>query len=897
MTEEENRPSPEILLKEAKNEHVGKLKIFLGAAPGVGKTFAMLSAAKMRLNDGIDTVIGIVETHQRSETQALAEGFEVIPKQKISYRGLSFEEMDIDAILKRKPKLVLVDELAHTNIPGARHTKRCQDVQEILEAGIDVYTTLNVQHIESLNDIVARITGVKVRETVPDGMIQMANAIELIDLPPDELLQRLKEGKVYIPEQARLAVNRFFTPGNLTALRELALRQAAERVDDQMASLMRRHAISGPWPTSNRVMVCVSDDGQAAFLVRAARRTAERRQASWVVLYVETAAHAHLSEKKRADISEALALGESMGAEALTVTAEDPAAEILRIARERNVYTIVLGKSKRSFWARLVAPSISASVIQRSEGFDILLVNDMEAGTRSSETQRTAAMTEPQNQWTFSWRAFGKALFAVAFAYIVASIVSAFVSPVLLLFFFIVAVLLIALDNDMVMALLATLLSAIALQYLLTAPDYTPLPRDEQDAFLLLFFVVTGGTISFAANRTHQQMEATRRQTERTQSLYDFTKSIAAAATVDDVAQTIVRRLAITLGAQVAVLMPRSENLHVVAAVPADLTLDMASSAAMDWVWRHRKPAGFKSDTLPGAPFYGLPLQAGANTLGVVAVRLKDGNALTSAQNNFLAGLSHQAASAIERAKLVTDVEAARLQTEMEKLRTSLLSSVSRDMRTPLDNIISTSRELSGSWEKIPLDDRLALVAHIEQESDRLDRFIENFLDMTELVTGNMLYHRMLTSIHDAIELAMARLYRHLKEREVFFDCPEDLPLIEADPAILRRVFVNIIENACSYSLPDQPIKIVVRQEGEYVKATIMDRGIGIPESERQRVFDMFYRIKKDSANVDPIAGAGLGLSVCRGFVEAHGGSIAAQAGEDGIGTSIIIYLPIRATT
>ncbi|MDD4616673.1 MAG: universal stress protein, partial [Alphaproteobacteria bacterium] len=564
MTEEENRPSPEALLKEAKSERNGKLKIFLGAAPGVGKTYAMLGAAKGRIAEGVDTVIGIVETHQRSETQALTKGIETVPRRKIAYRGLAFEEMDIDAILKRNPKLVLIDELAHTNVPGARHAKRYQDVQEILEAGIDVYTTLNVQHIESLNDIVARITGVKVRETIPDSLVQMANAIELIDLPPDELLQRLKEGKVYIPQQARLAVNRFFTPGNLTALRELALRQAAERVDDQMLSLMRRHAISGPWPTSDRVMVCISDDGQAAFLVRAARRTAERRQAAWIVLFVETSRQ--ISEKARSDIAEALALGESFGAEALTVQSDAPADEILRIARERNVSTIVMGKSKKSFWSRMTSPSVLASVIAEGEGFDIMLVNDVEAGGKREKTPKNV---QPQPR-EFNFKGLGKTAFALSAACLMAAITGIFVPPVFLLFFFIATIVIVALDTDLILSLFATLVSGLALDALLVGPNGGLIPDNKDDAVLVLLAVVTGIAIALLANRTRLQVEATRRHAEHTQSLYDFTKSIAVAATIDDVAQTIVRRVALALNAHAAVLMPRHDNLAVVASIPAE---------------------------------------------------------------------------------------------------------------------------------------------------------------------------------------------------------------------------------------------------------------------------------------------------------------------------------------
>jgi two-component system sensor histidine kinase KdpD len=894
MTEDTPRPSPEALLSEAKSELRGKLKIFLGAAPGVGKTYAMLGAAKTRIGEGIDTVIGLVETHQRNETEVLARGIEVVPRQKLDYRGLSFEEMDIDAILKRKPQLVLVDELAHTNIPGARHPKRYQDVQEILEAGIDVYSTLNVQHVESLNDIVARITGVKVRETVPDTVIQMTNAIELIDLPPDELLQRLREGKVYIPEQARLAVNRFFTPGNLTALRELALRQAAERVDDQMTSYMRRHAISGPWPASSRVMVCIAGDNQAAALVRTARRNAERRQTPWLVLYVETSHHSQLPEHTRDDIAQALSMAEIMGAETMTATGEDIASEILRVARDRNVSTIIIGKSVRSTLSRLLRPSVAESVLSAGDGFDVLLVNNLEKTKHPTAHQSWTAEAQP---WRFSWSDCRKTLLVVGITSFIALVSGPVITPVLLPFLFVIAILLIALDLDLVASLSATLLCGIVLDLLMTAPHFSFFPRREEEAVSLLSFLVIGITTSLIANRLHRQITVTSRNAERTQALYDFTKSIAAAATLDDVAQATVRRVASALHAHVAVLLPRNERLEIVAAVPADLKLDTASNAAMDWAWRHHKPAGFRSDTLPGAAFYGLPLQVGSNTLGIIAIKVEDGTAVTSSQNHFLVSLAYQAAAAIERAKLVTDVAQARLQNETEKLQTNLLSSIGRDLRAPLDSIIATAKKLNGTGNDISSDERRYMMDSIEQESDRLDRFVENLLDMTELVTGSARFNFHPTALRDVMEKAIARLSRRLKERDVHFECPTNLPLIEANGDALRRVFVNVIENACSYSPPDQPIDIVIRREGFEVIVTITDQGVGIPESERLRVFDMFYRIKTGGAVTDPVAGVGLGLSICRGYVEAHKGHISAQPGTNGIGTSIIVRLPIYAGT
>lgn len=891
MTSEENRPSPDALLAEAQNEKRGKLKIFLGAAPGVGKTYAMLSAARARIAEGVDTVIGIVETHRRSETEALAAGIESAPRQSLIYRGLPFEEMDIDSIMQRKPALALIDELAHTNIPGARHRKRYQDVQEILDAGIDVYTTLNIQHVESLNDIVARITGVTVRETVPDTMIQGANAIELIDLPPEELLQRLKEGKVYIPEQARLAINRFFTPGNLTALRELALRQAAARVDDDMTSYMRRHAITGPWPTSSRIMVCISDDGQATALVRTARRSAERRQAPWMAMYVETSRHSAQSDSQRNEVAQALEIAENMGGETVAVASEDIAGEILRVARERNVSTIIIGKSVRSLWSRLARPSVAAAILDRGEGFDILLVSSSEA-KRSGD--RRAEPRDGRN-WHLNWLSYGKGVLVIAIASVVAAAVSQAIGIEALPFIYLIAILLITYDVGLGPSIFATLLGGVALDLLMTAPDFDLLPVHSHDFVAILFFLAVGAAIGLIGDRMHRQVRATRRNAERTQALYDFTKSIAAAGTLGDVAQVTTRRVAAALDARAAILLPHYDRLDIAAAVPTDLRLDTASNAAMDWAWRHGKPAGFRSDTLPGAAFYGLPLMAGGAAVGVIAIKPERNTALTAEQNLFLSSLAYQAAAAIERARLATDVEQARLQSETEKLRANLLSSISRDLRGPLDQIISTSRNLHKRWNEIEPDQHQKLVISIEAEAERLDRFVQNLLDMTELVTGAVRLSRQPIAVQLLLSNVLAHLSRQTAGRTVRVDCPAVLPDLDGDPALLQRVLINVIENACAYSPPDQPIFITVQPRGAHLKITVTDHGPGIPESERERVFDMFYRIKSGAAQ-NASGGVGLGLSICRGFVEAHQGSIKAKPGDNGVGTSIVIRLPTVMT-
>ncbi len=814
------------------------------------------------------------------------QGLEVLPRQVIDYRGISFQEMDLDAILRRSPKLVLVDELAHSNIPGARHPKRYQDVEEILDAGIDVYSTLNVQHIESLNDIVARITGITVRETVPDVIMQKADSIELIDLTPEELLHRLKEGKVYIPEQARLAMNRFFTPGNLTALRELALRQAAERVDEQMASYMHRHAIAGPWPASERVLVCIADDGQAAALIRTAKRSAERRQVPWTALYVESHRHAMLPESVRRDITQALHMAETLGGEVMTVTGEDCASEILRVARERNVSVIIIGKSKRSLWSRLVRPSVAATVLDRGDSFDILVMSGGE--TR----RRIVPDPEPEGSWLarLDWLAYAQATMTVFLATVIAWGASHLTDSPTLSLIYLTGVLLVAVDRGFSISAYASFLSFFMLDFFFIEPRYSLLIHRFEDFLTLSFFLVVALAISLIGARLQRQVKVTQHNAERTQSLYDFNKTIAAATTLDDILQAAVRHVSRNLRTTTALFLPQGERLEAVATFPPDTRLDTASNAAMDWAWRHGRPAGLGSATLPGAAFYGLPLRAGQETLGVLAVRPENDQPLSSDQENFLASLATQSAAAIERAKLSGDIVQARLQTETERLRSNLLSTISHDLRTPLVAILGATTSLRDYWDKFDDKARRDLFATIEDEADRLNRFVQNLLDMTQLVSVGLKLKLQDADVQDLIGASLARLRKQLGDRPLRLDISGDLPPVEVDFTIMERVLVNILDNACKYAPPEQPLTIIARREAHYIRLTITDRGPGIPEDERDRVFDMFYRVKVGAA---PTSGAGLGLAISRGFIEAHGGRIAAQPGTDGIGTQIVLRLPL----
>ena len=888
---DEQRPSPEALLDQVNREGRGKLKVFMGAAPGVGKTYSMLRAAQARQKENIDVVIGLIETHQRSETDAMADGIPQVPRLSIDYRGIAFQEMDLDAVLARKPKLVLVDELAHSNIPGSRHPKRFQDVLELLDAGINVYTTLNVQHLESLNDIVARITGVTVRETIPDNILQRADSIELIDLTPEELLQRLKEGKVYIPEQARLAMNRFFTPGNLTALRELALRQAAARVDDQMASYMRSHAIVGPWPTSDRVLVCISNDGQAIPLIRTAKRSAERRQSPWLALYIETHRHAYLSTQERKEITQALHLAESLGGETMTVSSENIVDEVLRVARDRNVSVIITGKSQRSFWSRIIRPSVASAILNRGASFDILVMSggkDIKRRPIMTDAGEAADLREKAK--SIPWRSYLQATMAVMMSSALAWGISHIADIPTLSLIYLIGILLVAVDRGFIISMYATIFSFLSFDFLFVEPRFSLTIERHEDFLTLMVFVVIGLAIGYIGDRLQKQVAVTRSNADRTQALYDFNKTIAAVATLDDIMHAVVRHVAHNLHARVALLMPQDDHLQIRSSYPSDMRLDTASNAAMDWAWRHGKPAGFHSDTLPMAPFFGLPLRSSNQTVGILALLPENGEPLTPDQEIFLSSLANQSAVALERAMLAGDIAQARLQTETERLRSSLLSSISHDLRTPLVAILGATTSLRDYWDRFDDKSRSDLFATIEDESERLNRFVQNLLDMTQLVSGGLKLKRLPTDVQDLVGSALTKLRKQIGKRPLRLDIPEELPPLDGDFTILEHVLVNIIDNACKYAQADQPLTVAVQREAHYLRITVTDRGPGIPETERERVFDMFYRLKIGST---PSSGAGLGLAICRGFIEAHGGRIAAQTGPDGTGTQIVIRLKV----
>ena len=878
------RPSPEALLSAAAQEGRGRLKIFLGAVPGVGKTYAMLEAAQVRRREGVDVVVGIVETHGRPETEALLQGLEVIPRRSIEYRHRTFDEMDLDAVLARRPQLALVDELAHSNIPGSRHPKRYLDVEELLAAGIDVYTTVNIQHLESLNDTIAQITGTRVRETIPDRVLDGAAEIELVDLSPEELLQRLREGKVYVPEQAQRAIQRFFRLGNLTALRQLALRRTAERVDEQMQTYMQAHAIPGPWPAGERILACISSSPHSPRLVRAARRMADRRHAEWLAVYVETPRHHRLSDADRDRVAQTLRLAEQLGGEVVTIPGHNVAEDLIRYARSRNVTEVIIGKSLRSRWSELWRGSVVYDLIRNSGTIDVHVINEADEGFQPTLT--SPALQRP------AIHAYVLSAAAVCVAGVTAKVLEAFLPLPNLSMVFLIAVLVSAVTWGLGPSIFASILSLLIYDFFFVSPILTLTVANPQDILALVVFLITAVLTSNLAARVRQQADAAKHREARTAALYALSRQIAGAAGLHDVLRAIVTQVAQILGAKVVVLLPEDDQLVVKAGHPADMQLTSAERAAATWAWRHNQTAGRGTDTLPGGEWLYVPLGTAQGTGGVLGLQFQAPEVVISPdQRRLLEALAGQAAVAIERTRLVREMMQARLLTETERLRDALLSTISHDLRTPLVSIIGAVSSLLTYGATYDEEARRELLLTIEEEAERLNRFVGNLLDMMRLESGTIELNRDWVEIGDVIGTALAQLSRVLVRHQLVVEVDPDLPMLRVDFVLVEHALVNLLENAANNSLPQTTIRVSARREGPTIVLEVADQGRGIPPGEHERIFDKFYRVQRGDRHS---AGTGLGLSICRGIVEAHGGRITARSPTHGQGTVFTVTFPLE---
>ncbi|MBE7471085.1 MAG: sensor histidine kinase KdpD [Anaerolineae bacterium] len=893
-----SRPSPEALLAYAQAEEQqqtrGKLKIFLGYVAGVGKTYAMLGAAHQRRAESIDVVVGYAETHGRVETEELLAGLEIIPRQQVAYRGVTLPEMDMDAVLARRPQLALVDELAHTNAPGSRHPKRYQDVEELLAAGIDVYTTLNIQHLESLNDVVAQITGVTVRETVPDRLLDEANEIELIDLPPAELLQRLEEGKVYVPDQAARAIQKFFRPGNLAALREMALRRAAERVDDQMRTYMQTRAIPGPWPAGDRLLVCVSPSPLSERLVRAGRRLADPLDAEWFAMYVETPGHAQLSEVERDRVARTLRLAEELGAKVVSLPGPNVAETVIDYARSHNITKIIAGKPLRSPWLSFFKDSLVDQLINQSGDIDVYII--------SSAAETPSAIVVPADLRPHRpWNRYLQSIGLVVLAALVGEVIDPVVSPANLVMLFLLAVVIASLRLGRGPAIVAAVFSVVGFNFFFVPPRYTFAVADPQYLITFGSLLIVGLAISTLASQVREQAEVARRRETQTATLYALSRDLASAVGLDEIMQAVITHIGQTFDREVAVFLPAGERLTAPGVSPG-FGLDEDKLAVAAWAFQHGRPAGRHTDTLSAADARYLPLKTARGVVGVLGLKLaRSGLDSTPEQRRLMEAFASQTALAIERANLAETARQAELLRQTEKLQTALLNSISHDLRTPLASITGSLSSLLEDEAALNPTIRQELLKTAHEEAGRLNQLVGNLLDMSRLEAGALKISYQPSDIQDVIGAALQRLDGLLAGREVRVDLPPDLPLLPLDFVLVVQALVNVLDNAVKYSPPDTPIEVRAQVSGHSLQLEIADHGPGLPPDDLTRIFDKFYRGPHTSPGVssdrrkrgDAPPGTGLGLSISSGIIEAHGGRIWAE-NRPGGGLVIKLLLPLE---
>ena len=883
----DDRPSPEALLAQVRKEGRGKLKIFLGAAPGVGKTYEMLSQARQRRLDGVDVVVGVVETHGRIETETLTKGFETVAKKRSLYKGRVIAEMDLDALLQRHPQLALVDELAHTNAEGSRHPKRYQDVEELLAAGINVYTTVNIQHIESLNDVVAQITRIRVRETVPDNVLDQASEIELVDTTADDLLQRLREGKVYVKAQAERALSHFFSPGNLLALRELALRKTAQRVDRDVTEYVKAHAIGGP--AGETVLVCINEHPSVIELVRRAKRTADSVRAPWSALYVESARHLSLSEPEKDRVADALRLAARLGADTATVPGRDIAQAILEFARKNNVTQILIGKSERSRWFELLNGSVVRDLMRDSGAISVTAVM-----AKAGATSPKAVATEVKRDGT-EWHSYAWSLLALAITAGIAwgfnSVMAHAVGSIAM--FFLIPVLLSAISFGLRPALATAFLSVMAYNFFFLPPLYTFTITDPNNWLSFAVLLLVAVTTANLAARVRAQADIAAARAALAGELYQFTGKLAAIASLDDILWAAAFQIASMLKMNVVILLPdpKTKRLEIRIGYPPEDELDAQDLAAAMWSWEKGTAAGRNAETLPGAKRLFLPMRTGHGLVGVVGLMGQEGRgSLSPDDRRLLDSLLDQTALAVERSVLAAQIDEAQVRAEADKLRVAMLSSLSHDLRTPLASILGASTSLLSGKDLYDERQTHDLLSTIREEAERLDRFVGNLLDMSRLEAGVLGVKLETSQVRELVEMSVKRLTRRLSAHRVVLDLPGDLPLVLIDPLLFEQAIANILDNAAKYAPPGSTIRVAGKSDPARVTLSIEDEGPGLPPDDLPHIFDKFYRAKAADRRV---AGTGLGLAVARGFVEAFGGTLDAANRNERSGAVLTMTLPI----
>ena len=853
------RPNPDELLAQVQASEQkavrGRMKVFFGACAGVGKTYTMLEAAGRLAAGGVDVVVGYVEPHARPETLALLEGRESLPVRRVEYRGTTLTEFDLDAALARKPKLLLVDELAHTNATGSRHAKRWQDVMELLEAGVDVFTTLNVQHIETLNDVVAQFSGVRVRETVPDTIFDQADEVEVVDLPPDELLQRLSEGKVYVPERAAAALKSFFQKSNLVALRELALRRMAERVNVQAESY-RHEGVTVP--TSDRLLVCVGPSPFSARLVRSTARMAMTQRCPWLAVSVETPG-ARISQEAQDRVWANLRMAGLLGAETATLSGTNVAQEIVAYAQARNVTKIIVGKPVHSRWHDWLHGSLVYELVRSCGTIDVHVITGEEG-----EAPHHAAATPHR---PLPWQSYLLAMVVVAACTSVGKVLTAYDLSITVMIY-LLGVLFVGLRGSRGPAILASVLSASALNFFFIEPLYTFALYNSVYWITVFALAATGVVVSTLTVRIRRQADAAVNRELRTITLYDMSKDLATASTTDHVVALTKRHVGRVLDSDVLVMLAGTDNK--LAADESVPLMGQQDLAVAQWVLEHAHPAGLGTDTLPACPFLFTPLAIAGRNLGVIGIRPHSHRPLTLDQSQLLTTLTALIAGALERISLSDIVRQTQVQMESEKMRSALLSSVSHDLRTPLTGIIGAAATLQESGDMLLPAVRDDLLQTISDEADRINRLVSNLLDMTRLESGQVAPNREWFPVEELVGSAVRRCGKRLAQHAVKVHVPGDLPMIHADSLLIEQVLVNLLDNASKYSPAGSEVYITARSDPAQTTISVADRGPGVPGDQRESVFEKFVRGRHNAAK----PGVGLGLAICRAIVTSHGGKI-----------------------
>ncbi|PHV13472.1 DUF4118 domain-containing protein [Chitinimonas sp. BJB300] len=879
------RPDPDRLLEALQEANAaarrGKLKLFLGACAGVGKTYAMLQAARQKQNEGVDVLIGIVETHGRADTAALLVGLTTLPSRQVEYRGHLLAEFDLDAALKIKPALIIVDELAHSNVAGSRHQKRWQDVEELLVAGIDVYTAMNVQHLESLNDIVAGITGVKVAETVADHVFDSATDVILVDLPPDELLARLAAGKVYLPDAAQRASKHFFRKGNLIALRELALRRTADRVDAQMRAYRADRAIANVWQARERLLVCIGAGPSSDKLVRSAARLAAKLQADWIVAYVETPTFQRGSKQQRGRILATLKLAEELGAETATLAGTDAAATLAAYARGRNVGKLVIGHRCQTGWRRKLLPGLADQLAERAAELDLYLVGLDPAVVVPAVADRTP----PRKIY---WRGYAEAVAIVAATSVLAGALLSVFDLANVVMVYLLAVVMIALRSGRGPGALAAFLSVASFDFFFVPPQLTFTVNDSQYLFTFAMMLAVALIIGQLAAKLRFEANVARRRERRADELSGLSRQLSGALTTEQIIGIAVDRINAIFHARSAVLLPDSqERVREAQGGPGLGSLTDTDADVAQWVYDHQQHAGQGSNTLPSSPARYLPLKAPMRTRGVLALQVSQLSLFDEPEEmRLLDTCAAQIALALERVHFVEVAQDALVSMEGERLRNGLLTTVSHDLRTPLTALVGLADTLAGS--ELSTEVRHELAEAIRDKARSTAELVGKLLDMARLQSGAVTLRRDWQSLEEVLGSARRQLDSVLANHTVISRLPPDLPLCEFDPVLIERVLVNLLENAAKYTPPGSEISILAVSRGDLMRITVDDNGPGLPAGREEKLFGKFERGESESA----LPGVGLGLAISRAIIEAHGGRMYAENRSEG-GARFVFTLPL----